>query len=119
MGTISQEQYVKANLRLEELLKKVTDDTPESSPILQELIEVSDIIESYEEIHFPIRLPSLNEMIELRMFEMRLKRKDLAILLNTSPSRISDYLNGNREITLKVAKALHQKLDIDSDVILQ
>lgn len=119
MGTISQKQYVEANLRLEELLKKVTDDIPENSPVLHELIEVSDIIESYEEINFPIGLPSLNEMIELRMFEMRLKKKDLATLLNTSPSRISDYLNGNREITLKVAKALHRKLNIDSDVILQ
>ena len=78
MSTISQKQYVEANLRLEELLKKVNDEMPDSS-ILQELIEVSDIIESYEEINFPIGLPSLNEMIEHRMFEMGLKRKDLAI----------------------------------------
>lgn len=73
----------------------------------------------YEEIHFPIGLPTLQEMIELRMFEMGLKRKDLAALLNTSASRISDYLNGKREITLTIAKALHQKLNIDSDIILQ
>ena len=85
----------------------------------KELIKVSDIIEQYEEIHFPMGLPTLQEMIELRMFEMGLKRKDLAALLNTSASRISDYLNGKREITLKVAKALHQKLNIDSDIISQ
>ena len=119
MSTISQKQYVKANLRLEELLKKVNDDTPKSSPILHELIEVSDIIESYEEIHFPIGLPSRKEIIELRMFEMDLKRKDLATLLNTSPSIISDYLDGNREINSKLAEALCQKLNIDSDVIFQ
>ncbi|UZO80003.1 helix-turn-helix domain-containing protein [Aquimarina sp. ERC-38] len=35
------------------------------------------------------------------------KRKDLAVLLNTSASRISDYLNGKREITLTIVKALH------------
>lgn len=58
-------------------------------------------------------------MIELRMFEMGLKRKDLATLLDTSASRTSDYLNGKREITLNVANALHQKLNIDSDIILQ
>ncbi|WP_239986589.1 MULTISPECIES: helix-turn-helix domain-containing protein [Arenibacter] len=58
-------------------------------------------------------------MIDLRMFEMGLKRKDLAPLLDTSASRISDYLNGKREITLTLAKALHQKLNIDSDIILQ
>lgn len=35
-----------------------------------ELLEVSNIIEQYEEIHFPIGLPTLQEMIELRMFEI-------------------------------------------------
>ncbi len=119
MSTISHKQYVEANLRLEELLREVDNNTPEDSPLSKELVEVSDIIEQYEEIHFPIGLPTLQEMIELRMFEMGLKRKDLAALLNTSASRISDYLNGKREITLKVAKALHQKLNIDSDIILQ
>ena len=119
MSTISHKQYVEANLRLEELLKEVDNNTPEDSPLSKELIEVSDIIEQYEEIHFPMGLPSLQEMIELRMFEMGLKRKDLAALLNTSASRISDYLNGKREITLNIAKALHQKLNIDSDIILQ
>ena len=119
MSTISHKQYIEANLRLEELLKEVDNNTPEESPLSKELIEVSDIIEQYEEVHFPMGLPTLQEMIELRMFEMGLKRKDLAALLNTSASRISDYLNGKREITLKVAKALHQKLNIDSDIILQ
>ncbi|WP_422859652.1 helix-turn-helix domain-containing protein [Flagellimonas sp. S174] len=119
MSAISHKQYVEANLRLEELLKEVDNNTPEDSPLSKELVEVSDIIEQYEEIHFPMGLPTLQEMIELRMFEMGLKRKDLAALLNTSASRISDYLNGKREITLKVAKALHQKLNIDSDIILQ
>ena len=119
MSTVSHKQYVKANLRLEELLKEVDNDTPNDSPLSKELIEVSDIIEQYEEVHFPIGLPTLQEMIELRMFEMGLKRKDLATLLNTSASRISDYLNGKREITLNVAKGLHQKLNIDSDIILQ
>jgi HTH-type transcriptional regulator/antitoxin HigA len=50
---------------------------------------------------------------------MSLKRKDLATLLNISASGISDYLNGKRETTLNVAKALHQKLNIDSDIILK
>lgn len=119
MNAVTHELYVKANIRLEELLKVVGNDTPDDSPQMLELLKVSDIIQQYEEIHYPIGLPSLQEMIELRMFEMGLKRKDLAILLNTSASRISDYLNGKREITLKVAKELHQKLNIDSDIILQ
>ncbi len=116
---ITHAAYVKANLRLEELVDIVNDSTPTDDPLAKEFLEITDIIEQYEEIHFPIGLPTLLEMVELRMFEMGLKRKDLAALLNTSASRISDYLNGKREITLNVAKALHQKLNIDSDIILQ
>lgn len=117
--TITHKQYLKANLRFEKLIDLVDDNTPLDDPLALEFMEVSNIIEQYEEIHFLIGLPTLQEMIELRMFEMGLKRKDLAFLLNTSASRISDYLNGKREITLNVAKALHQKLNIDSDIILQ
>ena len=113
------DSYVKANIRLEELIDVVTDDMPIDDPLAKEFIEVSNIIEEYEKLHYPIGLPTLKEMIELRMFEMGLKRKDLATLLDTSASRISDYLNGKREITLSVAKALHHKLNIDSDIILQ
>lgn len=116
---IAHEAYVKANLRLEELIDVVDDTMSAGNPLAKEFLEITDIIEQYEEIHFPIGLPTLQEMIELRMFEMGLKRKDLATLLDTSASRISDYLNGKREITLNVAKALHQKLNIDSDIILQ
>jgi HTH-type transcriptional regulator/antitoxin HigA len=116
---ITHQEYVKANIRLEELIDLVDDNTPKSDSLAIEFMQFSNLIEAYEEIHFPIGLPSLVEIIELRMFEMKLKRKDLAKLLNTSASRISDYLSGKREITLNVAKSLHQKLNIDSDIILQ
>jgi len=118
-NVITHKQYVKANLRLEELLKVVGNDTPEDSTEVIELLKVSDIIEQYEEIHFPIGLPTVQEIIELRMFEMGLNRKDLAALLDTSSSRIGDYLDGKKEIPLNIAKALHQKLNIDGDIILQ
>lgn len=116
---ITHEEYVKAEIRLNEIIDLVDDDAADDDPLLQELKEASDIIEAYEEIHYPIGLPTLLEVIELRMFEMKLKKKDLAVLLNTSASRISEYLSGKRDITLKVARDLHKKLNIDSDIILQ
>jgi len=116
---VTHEEYVKAQLRLEDIIDLVNDETPESDPVLQELIEVSDIIEAYEEEHFSIELPGLIDVIELRMFELKLKQKDLAKLLGTSAARISEYLSGKREITLNIAKALRHKLNVDSDIILQ
>ncbi len=113
---ITNEEYIKANIRLEELLKLINDD---DFSLDEELVIVSDIIEKYEEKHFPIGLPNLKDVIELRMFEMKLKQKDLALLLDTSASRISEIFKGKRDITLSMAKGLHKKLNIDSDIILQ
>ena len=53
------------------------------------------------------------------MEERGLKQKDLAVILNTTTSRISEYIKGKREITLQVAKQLHLQLNIDADIILQ
>jgi HTH-type transcriptional regulator/antitoxin HigA len=36
------------------------------------------------------------------MIENKLKQKDLALLLETNTSRISEYLNGKRDITIEI-----------------
>ncbi|AUS07146.1 helix-turn-helix domain-containing protein [Pseudotamlana carrageenivorans] len=115
---ITNKDYIEANLRLETLLK-IVDDEGENEALNNELILVSDIIEAYEEKHHPIGMPKLMDVIELRMFEMKLKQKDLAVLLGTSASRISEIFKGKRDITLSLARSLHKKLNIDSDIILQ
>jgi HTH-type transcriptional regulator/antitoxin HigA len=53
------------------------------------------------------------------MFELRLKQKDLSVLLGVSSTRVSEYLSGKRPITPDVAKNLHKKLNIDAEIILQ
>lgn len=97
----------------------VDDSTPLENPLTKEFLEVSNVIWRYEEVHYPIGLPSLIEVIELRMLEMNLKRKDLAKILDTTESKIKDYLNEEKEITFKQAKLIHQELNIDGDIILQ
>ncbi len=52
------------------------------------------------------------------MMEMGLTQKALAVLLGVSPSRISEYMTGKSEPTLKVARLLCQKLDIDPEIVL-
>ena len=116
---ISHEQYAKALLAIEELIDKVDGIEDENNPELKRLLEASDIVEAYEELHYEIGMPSLIDVIRLRMEELKIKNKDLAKLLGTTSSRISEYLNGKREISLNVARQLHKKLNIDSDIILQ
>ena len=52
------------------------------------------------------------------MFEMDINQAKLSELLNVSPSRISEYLTGKSEPTLKVARDISKKLNIDASVIL-
>jgi HTH-type transcriptional regulator/antitoxin HigA len=117
--TIRFEEYAKANIRLNEMIDLVNDETPENDPLMVEFLKVSEIIESYEKEHFPIDYPDLKEVVRLRMFELRLKQKDLSVLLGVSSTRVSEYLSGKRPITLEVAKSLHKKLNIDAEIILQ
>ena len=119
MKKVNEAEYMKASTRIEELLKIVSNDTRQDDPNLKELVALSDIVETYETEIYAVGTPSLKDVIELRMFERKLKQKDLAELLNTSTSRISEYLNGKRDITIEIARALHNKLNIDSDIILQ
>lgn len=56
--TITEQEYNKACVRLEEIIDLVDDNAPKCDPLLKELIAISDIIEAYEEIHYPIGEPT-------------------------------------------------------------
>jgi HTH-type transcriptional regulator/antitoxin HigA len=114
----TEDQYEVLLERIEELLPLVSNDTPATDRNLIELDIISDLVEEYEEKHYPVYVPTLPEVIRLRMAEMGLSQKALAELLGVSPSRISEYMTGKAEPTLKVARLLNQKLDIDADFIL-
>jgi len=51
---ITKEEYEAALKRIDELLPLVTDDTSDDDPNLIELLKISDIVEEYEDVHFPI-----------------------------------------------------------------
>lgn len=111
-------QYQAAMERIEELLPLVTEETPLADKNSVELVLLSNLVADYDEEHYPIKAPTLPELIRLRMAEMNLSQKALAGLLGVSPSRVSEYLTGKSEPTLKVARQIHDKLNIDSDFIL-
>ncbi|MCK4879904.1 MAG: helix-turn-helix domain-containing protein [Bacteroidales bacterium] len=111
-------QYERIIERIEELLKLVDNDTPLTDKNMVELELLSLLVVEYEEKNYPIEPPTLIEMVQERMAEMKLSQKELAELLGISPPRISEYLNGKSEPTLKVARLMHQKLDIDPEILL-
>ncbi len=60
---------------------------------------------------------SLIEMVRFRMYQRKLKQKDLAEILETTPSRISEFLNGKLKLTYSFASNLYKKLNIDANLI--
>ena len=83
-----------------------------------ELNILSDLVADYEESNYPVEKPALVEVIKIRMAEMGLNQKRLSELLGVSTSRVSEYLNGKSEPTLKVAKEISVKLGIDASIVL-
>lgn len=92
--------------RIEELLPLVTDETPASDKNAIELTIVSDVVEAYEKKHYPIAKPTIGELISLSIEERGMTQKQLANELGVSPSRVSDYISGRAEPTLRIARAL-------------
>ncbi len=111
-------QYEWAESRVEELLTKVNNDTPETDPNYIELVLLSNLIADYSDAHYAVGRPTLIEVIKLRMYEMGLSQVALAKLLHVSPSRICDYLSGKSEPTMKVGRTISKTLNIDPAIVL-
>lgn len=115
---ITKQQYEYSLNRIEELLPLVTDETPAGDKNAVELTIVSDVVEAYEKIHFPIAKPTIGELIRLSIEEKGMTQKELAKELGVSPSRVSDYISGRAEPTLRIARAICLILGITPAAIL-
>lgn len=114
----NENQYQATMARIEELLPIVKEETPATDKNSVELVLLSNLVADYDEEHFPVKKPSLQDVLKLRMYEMNLTQKSLADIVGVSPARMSEILSGKREPTLKVARDISIKLSIDANVVL-
>jgi HTH-type transcriptional regulator/antitoxin HigA len=114
----NEQQYRWALSRVEEILPLVKDDTPLSDPNSIELELLSGLVADYSDEHYSIGEPTLVDMLKLRMYEMGLTQVALSKLLGIAPSRISEYLSGKKEPTLRQARIISTKLNIDPSIVL-
>lgn len=115
---VTESQYEYALNRIEELLPLVTDETPANDRNAIELAIVSDVVEAYEKVHYPIAKPTLGELISLSIEEKGMTQKQFAEELGVSPSRVSDYISGRAEPTLRIARAICLILGIAPSAML-
>ena len=83
-----------------------------------ELELLATLVEMYEEVRFPIGLPSPLEAIRFRMEQGGLQPRDLVQYLGTR-SRVSEVLSGRRPLSLTMIRRLHRGLGIPAEVLLR
>ena len=112
MAQIKDEMAYRVALkRIDELLPLVHDDTPVTDKNYIELDMISDLVEEYEAVHYPINAPSLIEILKLRMYELGSTQAKLAEMLGISTSRVKEIMSGNGEPTLKTGREMSRKLN--------
>ena len=114
----TEKEYNAIVKRVEVLLQTTENIENQEAEGYIELNILSDLVADFEEKYYPIKKPTLSETMKLRMFERGLNQKRLSELLGVSTSRVSEYLTGKSEPTLKTARDISQKLDIDPVIVL-
>jgi HTH-type transcriptional regulator/antitoxin HigA len=109
----TEQDYHEALERLELIF-----DSEIGTPEGDELEILGILIDKYEEINYPIDLPDPIEAIKFRMEQLGYKQSDLAKIIGLK-SRASEILNRKRKLTLEMIRALHESLNIPTDVLIQ
>ncbi len=121
----SEEEYRQVMERVEIYLQKSTAQGGShtlTSFEKEELRHLSLMAEAWEDgvPVMPVRQPkTLTEMLEWKMYERKLKQKDLAELLGISATRLSEVMQGKRKVNMDLAKRLYEKLEISAAFILE
>ena len=56
---------------------------------------------------------------ELKLYENKLKQKDLARLLHTTDTKLSEIMHNKRKPSVSFLKAMHEVLGIDGNLLLK
>jgi HTH-type transcriptional regulator/antitoxin HigA len=91
-----------------------------STEELAEIRSLAQTAQAYEQTQYVIDAPTtLIGMVEMRMFEMKLKQKELAKKLSMSDAKLSLIMNGKQKPGVEFLKAVYSELNIDAEFILE
>lgn len=86
-----------------------------------ELKHLSLLAEDYEDNVLKVMpLPvTINALVQQKVTELNITQKQLAEMFDMGTAKISQILNGKREPDVPFLKAIHKKLGIDGNFILE
>ena len=100
-------------------LMSLMDLDPEPKTAEADEIDVlALLIEKYENEAFPIDKPDPIEAIKFRMEQQGLKNRDLVQFIGSAP-KVSEVLNGTRNLSLNMIRKLSQGLGISAETLIQ
>jgi HTH-type transcriptional regulator / antitoxin HigA len=100
-------------------LVMLMDNNPvEGSDENDEIELLALLIEKYEKQNFVIDPPDPIEAIKFRMEQQGLKKKDLTPYFG-SASKVTEVLNGTRQLSINMIRKLHEGLGISAEVLIR
>jgi len=110
--------YAQVMTKIDSLMAKGSQNV--SAEQLNEIKQLALAAQDYEQNKYVVAAPkTLVGMIEMRMYQMRLKQKSLAKKLNISDAKLSMIMNGKQKPDVDFLKAVYTELNVDADFILQ
>lgn len=109
------QDHAAAIARVSKLMDK---DLVPSSKEADELEVLALLIERYEQEKFSIDTPDPIEAIKFRMEQLQLIKKDLIPFIG-SASKVTEVLNGTRQLSLNMIRKLSEGLNISVDVLIR
>lgn len=113
----TEQDYNEATSRIYNLINSSNTPIKPDSPEGEEIELLSILAEKYEEEHQVFEAPDPVEAIKFRMDQMNLKQRDLAPLFG-GKTRVSEVLNGKRNLTLKMITLLNRYLGIPLESLI-
>lgn len=121
--TITKKEFKIAEDKMFELLSTATQKgsfDKLSSKEKAALDKYTNIVKEFEDATYTIPLPqTVQNLIELKMYERNLKQKELAKLLHTTDTKLSEIMNNKRKPNVTFLKAMNEVLGIDGNLLLK
>jgi HTH-type transcriptional regulator/antitoxin HigA len=94
-------------------------DPEEGTEDFDRLLFLSVLIEAYEDEHYPIDdAGTPQEMVDFLLDQHDMTRADLAPLLG-GRSRVSDFFNGKRQLSLNQVRKLMELFKVSADLLIE
>lgn len=123
----SRDKYDEAKSKMETLIAEATKlgllEPEMDNEYTREIARLGSLMADYEDSYLnilPLRQKSpLIVCIENYFYAHDMRHKDGAKLLGINESQLSQIMCGRRAISMSLAKRLHQRMNIDANMILE